>query len=119
MRRYFNLILMGAVITGLVACASYSEQEDHAEVSKLDPFVPHEEPQKFSGQEDGTLPKGWSFYRVAPYKKNTAYRLQQYQGRTVLKAESNQSASGLAVKLKPRPSQHLWLKWEWKAVSAP
>jgi len=107
MRRYFNLILMGAVITGFVACASYSEHEDHAEVKRLDPLVPREEPQKFSVQEDGALPKGWSFYRVAPYKKNTAYRLQNYQGRTVLKAESNQSASGLAVKLKPRPSQHL------------
>ena len=117
MRRYFNLILMGAVITGLVACASYSEHEDHAEVKRLDPLVPREEPQKFSVQEDGALPKGWSFYRVAPYKKNTAYRLQNYQGRTVLKAESNQSASGLAVQLKPRPSQHLWLKWEWKATS--
>lgn len=58
MRRYFNLILMGALITGLVACASYSKQEDHAEVSKLDPFVPREEPQKFSVQEDGALPKG-------------------------------------------------------------
>ena len=117
MRRYFNLILMGAVITGLVACASYSEHEDHAEVKRLDPLVPREEPQKFSVQEDGRLPKGWSFYRVTPNKKNTTYRLQQYQGRTVLKAESNQSASGLAVKLNPRPSQHLWLKWEWKALS--
>jgi hypothetical protein len=34
----------------------------------------------------------------------------------VLSASAKKSASGLAVKLKPRPSQHLWLEWEWKAT---
>ncbi len=117
MRRSFNLFLVSVLTFTLTACSLFSGGSNQADVSQLDPLVPREQPQKFSVQEDGNLPKGWSFYRVAPYKKNTAYRLQNYQGRTVLKAESNQSASGLAVKLKPRPSQHLWLKWEWKAVS--
>jgi hypothetical protein len=34
----------------------------------------------------------------------------------VLSANSKTSASGLAVKLKPRAAQNLWLKWEWKTT---
>ena len=41
---------------------------------------------------------------------------RSYQGKTVLSANANKSASGLAVKLKPRSTQHLWLEWEWKAL---
>jgi hypothetical protein len=36
----------------------------------------------------------------------------------VLSANAKKSASGLAVKLKPRSSQHLWLEWEWKATGS-
>jgi hypothetical protein len=118
MSRYLYLSVLSAIALVLTGCSVFSGGSSQADASQLDPLVPREQPQKFSVQEDGGLPKGWSFYRVAPYKKNTAYRLQQYQGRTVLKAESDQSASGLAVKLKPRPSQHLWLQWEWKAVTS-
>lgn len=118
MGQHFTLALAIGFAINLVGCASYLSDPSAADASQLDPMVPLEQPQKFSGQEDGALPKGWSFYRVAPYKKNTAYRLQNYQGRIVLKADSNQSASGLAVKLNPRPSKHLWLQWEWKALSS-
>jgi hypothetical protein len=72
---------------------------------------------KFSEQPaKPALPSGWSFYRLAPYKKNTAYRLENYQGKTVLSANSKRSASGLAVNLRPQPATDLWLEWEWKAV---
>lgn len=63
------------------------------------------------------MPNGWNFYRIAPFKKNTVYRLESYQGKTVLSANSKTSASGLAVKLRPRQASSLLLPWEWKALS--
>ena len=104
----------------LVACAGLSRdsvQDESGQVLSLDKLPAQEELPKFSTEtaRDG-MPVGWHFYRIAPYKKNTVYRLENYQGRTVLSANSKTSASGLAIKLKPRQAQNLWLKWEWKAV---
>jgi len=105
----------------LVACAGLSRdsvQDESGQVLSLDKLPAQEELPKFSTEtaRDG-MPVGWHFYRIAPYKKNTVYRLENYQGRTVLSANSKTSASGLAIKLKPRQAQNLWLKWEWKTIA--
>lgn len=101
----------------LSACAGLSDQAGEA-VSPPATEVPAQEAlPKFSEQPaKSALPSGWSFYRLAPYKKNTAYRLENYKGKTVLSANSRKSASGLAVKLQPQSATDLWLEWEWKAV---
>ena len=109
------------VAFNLVACAGLSRdsvQDESGQVLSLDQLPAQEELSKFSAQtaRDG-MPAGWHFYRIAPYKKNTVYRLENYQGRTVLSANSKTSASGLAIKLRPRQAQNLWLKWEWKAIA--
>jgi hypothetical protein len=101
----------------LSACISFSDQatDSKSELSEGNEVLkPQDDLTKFSTQNTTSTPQGWSFYRIAPFKKNTVYRLENYQGRTVLSANAKTSASGLAVKLKPKPSQHLWLKWEWK-----
>jgi len=108
-------------VVNLVACAGLSRdsvQDESGKVLSLDQLPAQDELPKFSTEKarDG-MPVGWHFYRIAPYKKNTVYRLENYQGKTVLSANSKTSASGLAVKLKPRSAQNLWLKWEWKAVA--
>ena len=105
----------------LVDCAGLSRdsvQDESGQVLSLDKLPAQEELPKFSTEtaRDG-MPVGWHFYRIAPYKKNTVYRLENYQGRTVLSANSKTSASGLAIKLKPRQAQNLWLKWEWKTIA--
>lgn len=105
----------------LVACAGLSRdsvQDESGQVLSLDKLPAQEDLPKFSTEtaRDG-MPVGWHFYRIAPYKKNTVYRLENYQGRTVLSANSKTSASGLAIKLKPRQAQNLWLKWEWKTIA--
>ena len=70
----------------LSACAGFSD--DAGEVSSSPPtaeILAQESVPKFSEQPaKSALPSGWSFYRLAPYKKNTAYRLENYQGKTVL-----------------------------------
>jgi hypothetical protein len=105
------------LVLALSACAGLSDEAGEAS-SPLAAEIPAQETlPKFSEQPaKSTLPTGWSFYRLAPYKKNTAYRLENYQGKTVLSANSKRSASGLAVKLRPQPATDLWLEWEWKAV---
>ncbi len=108
-------------ILNLVACAGFSRnsvQDESGKALSVDQLPAQEELPKFSAEKarDG-MPVGWHFYRIAPYKKNTIYRLENYQGKTVLSANSKTSASGLAIKLRPRQAQNLWLKWEWKTVA--
>jgi hypothetical protein len=117
-----NLLLLIATTVLLGACAGFtgtSVENEAGQAFNADQLPAQEDLPKFSAEKarDG-MPEGWHFYRIAPYKKNTVYRLENYQGRTVLVANSQASASGLAVKLRPRSAQNLWLQWEWKAIGA-
>ena len=114
--------LMLAMLIALAGCAGLgggSVQDDSGQAFDSSKIPAQDELPKFSAEtaRDG-MPNGWNFYRIAPYKKNTVYRLENYQGKTVLSANSKTSASGLAVKLRPRQANNLWLQWEWKALSA-
>ncbi len=113
--------LILAMLMALAGCAGFggsSVQDESGQAFDPGKLTAQEELPKFSAQTARNgLPLGWNFYRIAPYKKNTVYRLENYQGRTVLSANSKTSASGLAVKLRPRQANNLWLQWEWKALS--
>jgi hypothetical protein len=114
--------LILAMLMALVGCAGFggdSVQDESGQAFDPSKLTAQDELPKFSAQTArNDMPYGWNFYRIAPYKKNTVYRLENYQGRTVLSANSKTSASGLAVKLRPRQANNLWLQWEWKALSA-
>ena len=108
----FLLIVLMMLIS---ACASVND--DSSSSTPAEALPTQENLPKFSNQNSGaTMPTGWTFYRIAPFKKNTVYHLEKYQGRTVLSASSKTAASGLAIKLVPRSAQNLWLRWEWKAT---
>ena len=113
--------LILAMLMALAGCAGFggsSVQDESGQAFDPGKLTAQEELPKFSAQTARNgLPLGWNFYRIAPNKKNTVYRLENYQGRTVLSANSKTSASGLAVKLRPRQANNLWLQWEWKALS--
>jgi Protein of unknown function (DUF3047) len=114
--------LIVAMLMALAGCAGFggsSVQDESGQAFDPSKLTAQDELPKFSAQTARNgMPHGWNFYRIAPYKKNTVYRLENYQGRTVLSANSKTSASGLAVKLRPRQANNLWLQWEWKALSA-
>ena len=114
--------LIVAMLMALAGCAGFggsSVQDESGQAFDPSKLTAQDELPKFSAQTARNgMPHGWNFYCIAPYKKNTVYRLENYQGRTVLSANSKTSASGLAVKLRPRQANNLWLQWEWKALSA-
>ena len=114
--------LMLSMLLALAGCAGFggrSIQDESGQAFDPNKLPAQDELPKFSAETARNgMPNGWNFYRIAPYKKNTVYRLESYQGRTVLSANSKTSASGLAVKLRPRQVNNLWLQWEWKALSA-
>ena len=113
--------LILAMLLALAGCAGFggsSVQDESGQAFDPSKLTAQDELPKFSAETARNgMPHGWNFYRIAPYKKNTVYRLENYQGRTVLSANSKTSASGLAVKLRPRAANNLWLQWEWKALS--
>lgn len=120
-KRVLSLLIL-SMLLALAGCAGFgggSVQDESGQAFDPNKLPAQDELPKFSAEtaRDGT-PNGWNFYRIAPHKKNTVYRLENYQGRTVLSANSKTSASGLAVKLRPRQANNLWLYWEWKALSA-
>jgi len=115
-----SLLLVPMIAISLAGCAGLtgnSIENEAGQPFNADQLQAQEDLPKFSAEKPRAgMPDGWHFYRIAPYKKNTLYRLENYQGRTVLAANSKTSASGLAVKLRPRSAQNLWLQWEWKAI---
>ncbi|BDT76801.1 hypothetical protein PKF023_06040 [Polynucleobacter yangtzensis] len=115
------LFFILSTILILVGCAGLggdSVQNEAGQPFNAEQLPAQEELPKFSAETARNgMPNGWNFYRIAPFKKNTVYRLESYQGKTVLSANSKTSASGLAVKLRPRQASNLLLQWEWKALN--
>jgi len=116
-----SLLFIASAALFLGGCAGLggdSVKNEAGQAFNADQLPDQEELPKFSAEtaREGT-PNGWNFYRIAPFKKNTVYRLENYQGKTVLSANSKTSASGLAVKLRPRQANNLILQWEWKATN--
>jgi hypothetical protein len=113
-------LMVGAsfILVGCAGLSGNSVQNEAGQPFNAEQLPAQEELPKFSAETARNgMPSGWNFYRIAPFKKNTVYRLENYQGRTVLSASSKTSASGLAVKLRPRQATNLWLQWEWKALN--
>ena len=66
--------------------------------------------------EDG-LPEGWRRWTLSRFKKPTQYKLVDYNGRTVVKAHADASASGLVHKLDLDPREYPLLSWQWKTTA--
>jgi hypothetical protein len=67
--------------------------------------------------EDGKLPDGWRRWSLSKLKKPTKYKLVEYDGRTVVEANAEASASGLIHRLDIDPREFPLLAWQWKAQS--
>jgi len=69
----------------------------------------------FSGQRPGAgMPAGWSALEFGGFKKATSYELVESDGRTVLQASADASASGLMQRVRFDPKQYPLISWSWK-----
>ena len=57
---------------------------------------------------------GLAGWESKSFKGTTEYRLVKEEGRTVVKAVSINSASGLIKKIRFNPSKYRYLRWSWK-----
>jgi len=65
-------------------------------------------------QEVGGLPKGWQALTFPKISRHTQYRLIHEGERSVIRAESRQSASGMYRPLDLNPKEYTTLSWCWK-----
>ncbi len=71
--------------------------------------------QPFSSLQPGELlPPAWQPWTLSRFKRPTEYRLIDYQGRTVVQARADASASGLVHSLALDPQAYPLLNWQWK-----
>lgn len=68
----------------------------------------------FSALEPGGIPAGWKSLRFPSVDQATDYSLLEEDGRVVLRATSQASASALVKELTVDPDQHPYLTWSWK-----
>lgn len=71
----------------------------------------------FSGQTKA-LPKSWNPLTFGSIEEYTSYTLVDDQNVKVVKAESDESASGLTKKISFNPKEYPYLSWRWKANKA-
>jgi Protein of unknown function (DUF3047) len=120
-KEYISMKLIHISMLGIAlfisACATTSStssntkhQEDVKKFSMVDT-----QGKEIMVNEDHTL-LGWFPWALTPSKNKTSYTLQRYQGKTVIHADADASASGLMVPLKPRTVEGKELIWEWKTL---
>lgn len=70
---------------------------------------------RFSAAKPGdTLPSGWRVWQISGLKRPTEYRLVDHEGRTVVFARSQGSASGLVFPVSIDLQVFPYLHWHWK-----
>lgn len=69
---------------------------------------------RFSDMIPGTEVSGWEPMIFHKIKAHTRYSLEKDDGRTVLRADSRASASGLARRLAISPKDYPVITWKWK-----
>jgi len=75
----------------------------------------HLEAGLFSSASPGEgLPHGWQPLTFSRIKRHTDYSLVEEDGRVVVKAVSNQAASGLTRALSIDPAEYPLVEWRWK-----
>ena len=122
-----KVALAAALCAGLVGGCATSPQPPDAvggqsgnarfdeQVGRAVASLAREEIAPFSRARPGDAwPAPWGKAIVGPAKKRTAYDLVELDGRTVLRARANSSASGLQKVLDIDPTLLPLLEWSWR-----
>ncbi len=110
--------LLAIVVLPLLAasCASWREPGTPPAAPPT-ALTPKDDIPPFSLAQPGSgLPAGWKEWILHPVKRRTNYSLVQEQGRTVLTAHAERSASGvIAEGLDIDPTRRPILEWTWRS----
>lgn len=68
----------------------------------------------FSSSALEQVPPAWKPFRIARFKKPTAYRMVPLEGAVALEAVADSSASGLSHEVSVDLHEFPWLAWKWK-----
>ena len=104
-----GLIAAVVMLAHLAGCASVPSGDRNV--------VPLGEPKvaRFStAMPGGKLPRGWRPWILSGLKKETDYQIVSVEGRNVLRALAEQSASGLVHDVRFDPMQFPIITWRWK-----
>jgi hypothetical protein len=102
-------ILLAAALTS--GCATLQDGLSHPPQPSVTIFS------KNQPDAEGRLPDGWQRWTLSKLKKPTRYTLVDSDGRTVVHAQADASASGLVQKLDIDPREFPLLAWQWKTMS--
>lgn len=91
------------LLVALSSNIAYAESENILEVGMFS-----------SSSADKKIPDHWEPMTFKNIQKQTSYRLIEKHGKTVIRAESNGSASGLIRKITIDPREYPWITWRWK-----
>ena len=64
-----------------------------------------------------SLSPGWQVMKFPNIDRMSSYQLVQASGSQVVKATTNNSASGLIARIRVEPGKQLMLRWRWKISS--
>jgi len=69
-------------------------------------------------KQTNSIPESWSPLIFGSIDEHTSYTLVDDKNINVIKAESNESASGLTKKIQFNPKEYPYLSWRWKVNKA-
>jgi hypothetical protein len=69
-------------------------------------------------QQTNNISSSWNALTFGSIEKHTSYTLVKDQNINVVKAQSNQSASGLTKNIRFNPKEYPYLSWRWKVNKA-
>jgi hypothetical protein len=109
--RYVPAFMLAALLAG---CASGPHGQSSGLPQEGAPLTPPTI-SLFSANEPGqALPAGWREWSLAKFKRPTAYKLVNDQGKTVVRASADRSASGLIHPLSLDTREYRNITWRWK-----
>jgi hypothetical protein len=100
-----EMVLLAALLGG---CALSPSEPERIALSDLTHFS--------TGKPGETMPGGWRPWTFSRFKKPTEYQMVSDDGRTVIRASADSSASGLVHDVRVDPAKFPLVHWHWKVI---
>jgi len=98
-------VLSTLAVAGCGSVPSYTPEERAAIADSVQPFS--------SGQPGNAVPAAWKPYILSRLKRSTEYHIVQQEGRTVVRAVADRSASGISQPLSVNITPTPYITWSW------